>query len=359
MTMQILRPHRQRLLQRGTCAAALALLLAACSQQPPAPAPETGTAAAPGAVDTPPALPESWQHLRGGDVPAAPDAVQQLPATVESDEGVEVTVTDSSRTIAGGDDVIAVMEALGLGDQVYAAPTNTATAAGRAAQRHFLFNRTTGVEGVLSLDGSLFLGNSLRRHAASGLAGRLRDAGLPAVVVDDLQPAPDKVRKTAAALGLAETGERLAAEVQAQLDEAARIATTHPRRPRVIHISATGAGGQPTVGGADTAAAALIRVAGGDNIGDAAGVSDYSVLSQEGVVAAAPEVILLSENDLELFGGPDALWQHYPTLRQTPAGAANRVWVMPDVQLKYTSVASGAGAIALARALDTLADQAP
>ena len=351
-------PLPRQLLRHSACTLALALSVAACSQQPPAPG--TGAAetvdAGTGAVQP---LPESWQRVQGEDVPSAPDAAQQLPATVESDEGAQVTVTDSSRTIAGGDDVIAVMEALGLGGHVYAAPTNTATAAGRAAQRHFLFNRTTGVEGVLSLDGSLFLGNSLRRHAASGLAGRLRDAGLPAVVVDDLQPAPDKVRKIAAALGMAEAGERLAADVQAQLDEAARIAAGHAHRPKVIHVSATGAGGQPTVGGADTAAAALIRLAGGDNIGDAAGVTDYSVLSREGVVAAAPEVILLSENDLELFGGVQALWNHYPTLRQTPAGAAGRVWVMPDVQLKYTSVASGAGAIALARALDALADEAP
>ncbi|MCD9032320.1 ABC transporter substrate-binding protein [Luteimonas sp. Y-2-2-4F] len=340
-------------------ASALALALAACS---PAPQPAQSGAAAParpGAAGdaAPVALPEGWRRLTGDEVPAEPDAPKRLPATVRSDDGVEVTVADSARTIVGGDDVIAVMEALGLGDHVYAAPTNAATPAGQAAPKHFLFNRTTGTEGVLSLDGTLFVGNSLRRH--TDLSVKLRDAGLPSVIVDDLQPAPDKVRKTAAAFGAAEAGERLAGRVQAQLDEAARIARGHPRRPRVIHVSATGAGGQPTVGGVDTAAAGLIRLAGGDNIGDAAGVSDYSVLSQEGVVAAAPEVILLSENDLRLFGGPDALWNHYPTLRQTPAGEAGRVWVMPDVQLKYTSVASGAGAIALAQALAALAGEAP
>lgn len=339
------------------CVAGLALALAACSQPPP----DSGDAATAPAPQATAAieLPDAWRRVAGEDVPHAGQAQQRLPATVRSDDGADVAVTDTGRTIAGGDDVIAVMEALGLGGHVYAAPTNTATDAGRGARHHFLFNRNTGAEGVLSLDGTLFLGNSLRRHAHSGLAARLRDAGLPAVIVDDLQPAPDKVRKTAAALGFAEVGERLAAQVQAQLDEAARIAAGHPRRPKVIHVSATGAGGQPTVGGADTAAAQLIRLAGGENIGDAAGVSDYSALSREGVVAAAPEAILVSENDLRLFGGADALWRHYPTLRQTPAGAAERVWVMPDVQLKSTSVGSGAGAIALAEALGALADQAP
>jgi iron complex transport system substrate-binding protein len=72
------------------------------------------------------------------------------------------------------------------------------------------------------------------------------------------------------------------------------------------------------------------------------------------VVAAAPEVILVTDNDLQLFGGAEGLWKAYPTLKQTPAGAANRVWVMPDVQLKSASVGSGSGALALAKALAAL-----
>jgi iron complex transport system substrate-binding protein len=174
------------------------------------------------------------------------------------------------------------------------------------------------------------------------------------VVVDDLQPAPDKVRKIAAALGLADAGQTLATQVQQQLDEAAAIGTASGRKPRVIHVSATGAGGAPTVAGTDSASAKLIALAGGLNIGTEAGVANYSALSNEGVVAAAPEVILVTEHDLALFGGADGLWKAYPTLKQTPAGQANRVWVMPDVQLKYASVGSGVGALALAKALAAL-----
>ena len=299
-------------------------------------------------------LPAGWQRIAGEHVPTVAPATQQLPTTVRSDDGIDVEVADSRRTIAGGDDVISVMEALGLAAQVYAAPQRSATEAGRNAPKQFLFNRNTGAEGVLSLDATLFIGNSLRRHAQSGLAGKLRDAGLATVVFDDLQPAPDKVRKIATALGLAAQGDALAAQVQAQLDDATRIGQSHARKPRVIHVSASGAGGKPTVGGRDSAAATLIRIAGGINIGDEAGVANYSELSNEGIVAAAPDVILLTENDLVLFGGHDGLWKAYPALRQTPAGAADRVWLMPDVQLKSASVASGTGAVALAEALSAL-----
>lgn len=347
-------PHRPARLRPAALAGALALLLAACAPGGDDTAANARAPARASAADAAAeALPAGWRRIAGTDVPGVPRSPQDLPVTVRSDDGAEVTVADTSRTIVGNDDIVMVMDALGLSDQVFAAPTNTVTESGRNAPHHFLFNRTTGVEGVLSLDGTLFVGNSLRRHGK--LAQPLRDAGLPLVIVDELQPAPEKVRKLAAVFGHADEGELLAAEVQRQLDEAARIAATHARKPRVIHVSATGGGGAPTVGGADTAAAALIRLAGGVNIGDEARVPNYSQLSNEGIVAAAPEVILVSEDDLRAFGGEAGLWKAYPSLRQTPAGAADRVWVMPDLQLKVSSVAGGTGAIALAQALAALA----
>ncbi len=331
---------------------AVSLALAACG----------GTSAPPAATDAAPAateaqataaeLPAGWQRVAGTDLPALTGQVPVLPAKVRSDDGADAEVTDTSRIIAGGDDVIAVLEALGLGKQVFAAPTNTTTQAGQAAPHQFLFNRTTGVEGVVSLHGSLFLGNSLRRHTV--LAGKLREVGESAVVIDDLQPAPDKVRKVAAAVGLADAGQTLATQVQRQLDEAATLGKGLAHAPRVIHVSATGGGGAPTVAGADSASAEMIALAGGVNIGSEAGVKNYSQLSNEGVIAAAPQVILVTEHDLQQFGGAEGLWKAYPTLKETPAGAANRVWVMPDVQLKYTSVGTGAGALALAKALAAL-----
>ncbi|MDR6993053.1 ABC transporter substrate-binding protein [Luteimonas sp. 3794] len=326
----------------------LACALAAC-----APAPEVAPSGDASVQADEAALPDGWLRIAGTDIPRVARSQQDLPVTVRSDDGVEVTVTDTARTIVGNDDIVMVMDSLDLSDQVFAAPTNAVTETGRNAQHHFLFNRTTGVEGILSLDGTLFVGNSLRRHGK--LAQPLRDAGQTLVIVDELQPIPDKVRKLAAVFGHADEGEQLATQVQQQLDEAARIAATHTRKPRVIHISATGGGGSPTVGGADTAAAGLIRLAGGINVGDEAKVSNYSQLSNEGIVAVEPEVVLVSEDDLRVFGGEAGLWKAYPSLRQTPAGFANRVWVMPDTQLKVSSIGGGAGAVALAQAMATLA----
>ncbi|WP_036595394.1 heme/hemin ABC transporter substrate-binding protein [Ottowia thiooxydans] len=294
-------------------------------------------------------LPAGWLAVGEAQSLKASAGTPRLPSSVTSDDGATVRITDAARVIVGGDDVIGIMEALGLGSRVFAAPESSVTAAGRKAPHHFLFNRTTGAEGVLSLDGTLFIGNSLRRHAK--LSETLRQTGLPAIVIDDLQPAPQKIRKTANAFGLKTEGETLARDLERQYREAAAIARELPRRARVIHISATGGGGRPTVGGKDTAAANLIRLAGGTNIGDDAKTGDYTALSNEGMVAAAPEIVLLTRSDLELFGGDAGIWRSYPALKQTPAGQKNQIWVMPDEQLKIVGVHSGAGALALTKAL--------
>ena len=344
--------NQPRLVRLSSLTLPALMVATACALAPLAHAQSApGTAKAKVAVAS--ALPAGW--LAVGDVPTTkPLSVQpRMPVSARSDDGATVAVSDVARVVAGGDDVIGVMEALGLGSHVFAAPSSAVTEAGRKAPHHFLFNRTTGAEGVLSLNGTLFLGNSLRRHGK--LAETLRMTGLPAVVIDDLQPAPAKIRKVSAVFGLNAEGEALARTVEQQEKEAAAIAQTLPHKPRVIHVSATGGGGKPTVGGKDTAAANLIRLAGGINIGDETKTSDYSALSNEGVVVAAPEVVLLTRSDLEIFGGEAGLWRSYPTLKQTPAGAKNQIWVMPDEQLKIVGVHSGTGAIALAKAFKSLA----
>lgn len=298
-------------------------------------------------------LPAGWVWIEGKEVPSVPASKQDLPVTVKSDDGVDVVIADTSRTIVGNDDIIMVMEALGLSEQVFAAPTSSRTEVGKNAKHHFLFNRTTGIEGIISLNGTLFVGNSLRRH--SKLAQPLRDAGQAMVIVDELAPAPEKVRKIAAVFGHADEGVQLASVIEVQLEQARQIAAKNSFKLRVIHVSTTGGGGAPTVAGADTAAAELIRMAGGINVGDEAQVANYSQLSNEGIVAANPDVVLVTENDLQELGGEEGLWKAYPSLKLTPAGMANRVWVMPDLQIKVTSLACGTGAKALAEALAKLA----
>jgi iron complex transport system substrate-binding protein len=76
------------------------------------------------------------------------------------------------------------------------------------------------------------------------------------------------------------------------------------------------------VSGIGTAADAMIRYAGAVNA--LGGVQGYKPLTPEAAIAAAPDVILATEEGLQAAGGIDGLLKA-PGLTQTPAGRARRV----------------------------------
>lgn len=324
-------------------------LLSGCSSSDTSPGDDSANTS-PTPTSTHMALPEGWSWVEGTDIPSV-TADPQLPTTVTDGTGTSVTVTDVSKVIVGGEDIADIMAAMGLADNVYAAPTNSVAEAATSAPVQYEYSQKTGTEGLLSVDGSLFIGNQLQRH--SGVAGQFRDAGVPAVVVDNKLSVPDKIRAVGSYIGDAEAGEQLADAVQTQLDEAnASAADSSAQSLRVLVVTATGAGGQNSVVGSGTAAADIVSAVGAIDVGVEMGLTGYSVeYSDEGLLQAAPDVIVMGDGDLEAWGGLEGFEAAFPTLATTPAGQSNRYIVMPSEQIKVSGAGTGAGAQALAEAL--------
>ena len=116
--------------------------------------------------------------------------------------------------------------------------------------------------------------------------------------------------------------ERLRIEWQATLQRVAALRQDPPQRVLFV-LSHTM--GQARVAGQDTGAAAVIAYAGARNaFAGANGFAGYKPLTPEAVIAAAPDVILGTEQGLTAAGGIDGLLR-LPGLAQTPAGQARRV----------------------------------
>jgi iron complex transport system substrate-binding protein len=98
------------------------------------------------------------------------------------------------------------------------------------------------------------------------------------------------------------------------------------------------------VAGRNTAAATMIELAGGINA--FSGFSDYRALTPESVVAAAPHVILMTQDGLDSLGGPDAVWS-LPGLAMTPAFRKKRLVVMNDLFLLGMGPRLGKAALSL------------
>jgi iron complex transport system substrate-binding protein len=333
----------------GSAALGLAVSLSACSSGDTSAgdesAEQTASAGAPDGLD----VPEGWTWAEGTGIPST-EADPQLPTTVTDGTGSEAEVTDLERIVVGGEDIADILAAMGLQENIYAAPTNSVAEAALAAPEQFEFSQQTGVEGLLSVDGTLFIGNNLKRHGDD--AEQVRDAGVDAVVVDDQQPIADKIRAVGEYVGAAEAGEDLASQVETQLDEAATAADGGAEGQRVLAVTSSGAGGANAVVGTGTAAQEIIEATGATSVGVEEGLRGYSVeYSDEGLLGTEPDVILVGDGDLEEWGGYEGFLEAFPTLAETPAMQNDNVIVMPSEQIKVSGVGVGAGAAALADAL--------
>lgn len=320
----------------GAAAAAVVLTLSGCSSEQPA-QPSAATATA----DTVQA-----------QVPTVEAASPTLPVTFSGDDGATVTIESLDRVVVLDDATLEIAHALGVGDSISATPS-VSIVEHLASQADSRF-KTTGnltVEGIVSMEPTLVIGSNIKRHGE--LVADLRAVGVTAVMIDTSQPAPDKLRKTGTVFGLPEQGEALAAAVQEQYDEASALLDGVADRPRVMVLSSSGAGdsGATTAAGASTPANQIITNAGGLNTGAETGLDRYQSITAEGLVAAAPEIIVVADSELDTLGGAEGIWQTVPGLSGTPAGQDENLIVLEDVQLKSAGLSSGVGVLTLLSAL--------
>ncbi|KPF44001.1 hypothetical protein IP87_13300 [beta proteobacterium AAP121] len=190
------------------------------------------------------------------------------------------------------------------------------------------YARSLSAEGVLSLKPTLII--------ASGEAGppavlrQLQGAGVPLVTLDAAHRAEQvwaRTQRLGTLLGREAAGEALAARLQREWQAAmARVqglqAPAAARRPPRVLFLLSHAMNQVRIAGRDTAADAMIRYAGATNaLGEVAG---FKPLTPEAAIAAAPDLILGTEQGLAAAGGIDGLLAA-PGLAATPAGRARRV----------------------------------
>jgi iron complex transport system substrate-binding protein len=320
------RPSRRRGLATRTVilgvAVALALLVAACgssgSTQPgagSAPDATGGVVADPAAVAI---------------VPVADHPVPELPATVTSADGREVTVTDVSRIVPLWGNLSEIVFALGLGDNVVG---RDISATFPEAEHLPLVTRSHDVsaEAVLSLRPTVVLAQT--DSGPPEALDHIRAAGVPVVVldlpegIDDITP---RIQLVADALGVPEAGAELAARTEGEILEVQEAIPSGDEAPKVAFLYLRGQAGVYLIAGPGSGADSMIQAAGGVDAGTAMGLDQpFTPLTSEALVQAAPEAILMTTTGLESVGGIDGLVE-IPGIAQTPAGQGRRVITVED-----------------------------
>lgn len=320
----------------------LLLVIGGCATKPitttSAAAPVTGPVTAKLASDDPVAL--------------SPAPVPRLPVTVASADGRQVTVTDISRIVAFdrygtfGTTVFA----LGLGSHLVARDIATKF----PAVQHLPVLNPTGAgvdaEAVLALHPTVVLTDN---SMTDGTIAQLVSSGVPVVTFDasrSVANAEPIIRAVATALGVPDAGRTLADRDAADIARAKALVPPGSPRLKAAFLYARGTG-LMLLGGPGSGADSLLALLGMRDAGTAAGLTiPFTPITPEGMLNAAPDVLLMMTDGLASVGGVDGLLQ-VPGIADTPAGRARRVVDMDDGVLLSFGPRTGPVALALATAL--------
>ncbi|HEY6533125.1 MAG TPA: ABC transporter substrate-binding protein [Acidimicrobiales bacterium] len=261
--------------------------------------------------------------------PVADHPDQTLPATVTSDDGTEVTVTDTSRILPLWGNLNEMVFALGLGENVVGRDV-AAQFPGTEDLPVVTNGHDVSAEAALSLEPTVVFAQD--DTGPPEALEQIRAAGVPVVVVDSPGSLDDiwpRIRVVAAALGVPEAGEALVDRTEAQIAQA-QEAIPEGDRPRVAFLYLRGSAGVYLLGGPGSGADSMIDAAGGADAGTDIGLDrSFTPLTSEAMVTAAPDVLLLTDSGLDSVGGIDALLA-MPGIAQTPAARDRRVVTVDD-----------------------------
>ncbi|MET9156890.1 ABC transporter substrate-binding protein [Streptomyces parvulus] len=259
----------------------------------------------------------------------------RLPATVRSADGEEVTVEKAERVVPLSGSLSEIVFTLGLGDRVVARDV-TATFEQAAGLPVVTRGHDVSAESVLSLRPDLVIAETTTGPAEA--VDQIRAAGIPVLLVAAARGLDDvgtRIRAVAGALGVPAAGQELTRRSEQRI-EAARKDVPHGEKPRVAFLYLRGSASVYLIGGADSGAGSLIEAAGAVDAGAASGLDkDFTAITSEALVKAAPDAILVMSKGLESVGGVDGLVK-IPGVAQTPAGLDRRIVSVEDgVLLNY------------------------
>ena len=273
--------------------------------------------------------------------PVGLDATPALPATVTSrdlDGDIPVTVSTAQRII--GLDIAGSIGAtlFGLGAADLVVGRDSSTTFREAAELPLVTSggHSINSEAVLALRPDLIITDGTVGPVDVVL--QLREAGIAVVFVDS-DPSLDGVgelaRQVGTAIGAPAAGEalasRLADEISAKVTEIAAIAPSAAgEKVRIIFLYLRGSSGIYYLFGEESGADTLIESLGGVDVAGEIGWSGMKPMTDEALVAANPDLILVMTDGIASAGGVDGLLETKPAIALTRAGQNKRFVDMAD-----------------------------
>jgi iron complex transport system substrate-binding protein len=229
---------------------------------------------------------------------------------------------DKSRIVSIGGSLTEIIYALGEEDRLVARDSTSVYPPAVFELPDVGYIRQLSPEGVLSVNPSGIL--ALHGAGPREAVDVLKKASVPYVEIPDNFDHAGilaKIRAVGEALDVEEKAGRLAAEVDASLSAVEKQTAAIERRKRVLFILSM-QDGKVMASGTETAANGIIELAGAVNAID--GYTGYKQVSDEAIITAAPDVVLMMDRSGNHAISDDDLFAH-PGIAPTPAAAARQV----------------------------------
>lgn len=270
--------------------------------------------------------------------PITDSPAPQLPVTVTDIQGTQVTVTDVSRILAL--DVYGTLSRtvyeLGLGDRIVGRDTSSVFPEIAEATLVTPAGHDLAAEAILGLSPTVIITDT--SLGPWDVLLQMREAGIPVVIVDpdrDVDSSGALITAVADALGVHDEGvalaQRTAAEIAATTAQIAAVAPAAPTdQLRMVFLYVRGQAGVYYMFGEGSGVGSLITSLGGRDVAAEIGWKGMRPLNDEGLVKAAPDLVLMMTDGLASVGGPTGLLERFPALANTPAGQHQRIVDMAD-----------------------------
>jgi iron complex transport system substrate-binding protein len=232
---------------------------------------------------------------------------------------------DSSRIVAIGGSLTEIVFALGEEGKLVARDTTGNYPPAALKLPDIGYMRALSPEGVLSVAPTGIL--AIEGSGPPDVLSLIEKSGVPFEQVPESfsgQGIIDKVLAVGHALGADDKAGGLAGKLKGELAEIGRLTSDLPSRKRVLFVLSL-SGGKIMAAGTDTAANAVIGLAGAVNA--TAGYAGYKALTDEAVIAANPDAVLVMDNAGDGSATASQLLAN-PAIALTPAGRNKAVIAM-------------------------------
>ena len=290
------------------------------------------------------------------------DPEQSLPVTVTSYDQTgetEVEVADTSRVVAVdlAGSVAATVWGLGFGETLVGRDQSTTFPGTEDLETVTSGGHTINAEAVIALEPTLVITDGTVGPA--DVVAQLRDVGITVVFVKNeasFDGAAELARQVSAVYGAPDTGELLAERIEQEVDEkieeiAAIAPSAQEDRLRIVFLYLRGSAGVYYLFGSESGADQLIEGLGGVDVVSELGWEGMQPMTDEALVAADPDLILVMTKGIESVGGVDGLLADKPAVALTSAGENRRFVDMDDGTILSFGPRSALVLDALARAV--------